>query len=242
MWDDPMITVVCWKWKKHDGFAHDYTAEHVNTLQRMVARHYPHPHRFVCITDDPRGIECNVYPLWGDLGLSRNACGEHLPSCYRRLYLFSNDMAKKFGGRIVSLDLDVVITGDLSPLWNRDDTFVGWRQKALDPRLDFVYNGSMWMFKAGHHSDLWDTFRVDTSPILTRMSGYYGSDQAWISYRLKNTMPYWDESDGVYSYPRGVRNHGLPANARIVMFNGKRKPWEHTKLLKVDDWVKEYYR
>lgn len=234
-----MLTVVCWKWQKANGFLHDYTAEHVNILQRMVARWYPHPHRFVCITDDPRGVDCETFPLWDDFKGLRNACGEHLPSCYRRLKLFSDEISSYFGGRIVSLDLDVVITGDLSPLWDREESFIGW--KVEGPRHPIVYNGSMFLFQAGKHKDLWTEFKFDVTPVLTKQRGYFGSDQAWISMKFDGKAPYgWTKDDGVYSYPREMRHRPLPRNARVVIFHGKRKPWNPST--NGDGWIREHYR
>ena len=39
-----------------------------NTLRRMVARHYPAPHTFVCVTDDAAGFDpdIRVVPAWND--------------------------------------------------------------------------------------------------------------------------------------------------------------------------------
>ena len=44
-------TVICLKWGTR------YGPEYVNRLYSMVKRHTEHALRFICITDDPSGIE-----------------------------------------------------------------------------------------------------------------------------------------------------------------------------------------
>lgn len=233
------LTVICWKWRQR-GYRKIYGAAHVNVLARMVARHYPHPHRFVCITDDPAGVECETYPLWDDLSTIKNQCGAHLPSCYRRLRLFSEEMGAVFGPRMVSIDLDCVVTGDLTPLWNRPDSFVGW---GLPGTIhERVYNGSMWLLRAGAHTPVWDWFDPEGSPLMAREMGYMGSDQAWMSFCLGRRAA-WQHADGVYSWPRDLKKAGgaLPDDARIVFFHGRDLPWARV-LARRHPWIAEHWR
>ena len=50
--DPRQLTVACLKWGRK------YGVDYVNILRDMVRRHLAVPHRFVCLTDDPAGIEC----------------------------------------------------------------------------------------------------------------------------------------------------------------------------------------
>src|SRR6185436_17852511 len=118
--------------------------------------------------------------------------GRHQPSCYRRLKLFSAEAKELIGERIVALDLDMVITGDLVPLWDRPEDFVIMKS----PSGPAFYNGSMFMIRAGTRTQLWDDFHPDKSPMKAKMSGQFGSDQAWIGYRLGNQEATWDTGDG----------------------------------------------
>lgn len=232
------LTVVCWKWKQ-PGFRVGYSAHHVNVLAAMVARHYKKPHRFVCITDDPTGIECETMTLWDDFSTMQNACGQHLPSCYRRLKLFSKAVSSQFGGRIVSLDLDVVILDDLSPLWDQPHDFMGWRVVGINHPV--VYNGSMFMFRAGKHTELWNKFDPTVSPDETKLYGYFGSDQAWISYKIAGSAPGWTQAEGVYSYPREQRRRDIRPGTRMVIFHGKRKPWDALTQAEAP-WIAKHWR
>jgi hypothetical protein len=238
------LAVVCWKWKSA-AYRVKYEAVHVNTLARMVARHYPKPHRFFCVTDDPTGLDKNVevVPIWSEHSRVMNPNGVHLPSCYRRLKVFSREMSGVFKARrVVSLDLDVIITGDLSPLWDRPEMFVGWRVPS-PCRARYSFNGSMWMTVPGIYSDIWDQFDPVKSPAMAKAAQYFGSDQGWMSYFLRDlNLPGWTSVDGVYSYPREVRPFGrLPNNARVVIFHGGRKPWE-SSAFKAHPWVSAHYR
>jgi len=239
-----VIHFVCWKWK-HPTYRTPYTAEHVNTLLSMLDRHYKAEHRLICITDDPLGVECTTYPLWDDCNNVGNPSGPHFPSCYRRLKLFSVEQLKALGiekgERLVSMDLDIVITSNVTPLFKRKEPFVGWRGKGTHHPI--VYNGSLFTFEAGAMTHLWEDFNPSVSPLQTRDARFFGSDQAWLSYKLNGSVPGWDCEDGVYSYSRDVINVGrsLPNNARIVSFNGKRKPWDPA-VQGESPWIKKHWR
>jgi hypothetical protein len=234
-------SVVVWKWR-NPGYRSKFTAEHVNTMRRMVARHYDRPHRFVCITDDSSGIDSSVevVPLWDDHAEIPNPTWAHGPSCYRRLRAFAPEFADIAGRRFVSIDLDVVIVGDLVPVWDRPEDFV-----IYDPEMrGFRYNGSMWLMTAGTRRRVWDRFDPETSPALTRARGLKGSDQAWIHYVLGDGEATWRRRDGVLSYsPHVLRDHGgnLPKSARVVMFHGKPDPWEVSGAPR-NRWVRRYYQ
>jgi hypothetical protein len=234
-----MLSVVCFKWKPKVGYRSAFSAANVNVLRAMVKRHYQKPHRFICVTDDPRGIDANVeiIPLWDDYAAVPSPCGARQPSCYRRLKAFSKEALSLFGPRFVCLDLDCVVTGDLAPLWDRDEDFVIWGDTT--PRTP--YNGSMFLLRAGSRRQVWEDFDPVTSPAKGRALGYFGSDQAWIGACLGPHEARWSQGDGVYSYRNDIkRAGGLPDDARIVMFHGGVDPWsaEAQRL----PWVREYYR
>lgn len=220
------LSVVTWKWQPMLGYRSAFGPETVNTLRRMVARHYPHPHRFICVTDDAAGLDSSieVLPLWNDFADLPSPSGGKNPSCYRRLRAFHPDIASAFGPRFVSLDLDVVITGDLSSVWNRPEDFVIWG----DTNPSTFYNGSMFLMTAGARPQVWDAFSPTVSPQRAKAAGHFGSDQGWISYCLGPAESRWTRADGVYSYRNDLAPNGgsnLPADARIVIFHGAVDPW-----------------
>lgn len=236
-----MLSVVCWKWKPPvTGYRSTFDADAVHTLARMVKRHYPHPHRIVCVTDDPKGLDASidVVPLWKDLADVPSPHGAHQPSCYRRLKAFSAEAEQWFGPRFVSVDLDCVIVGDMSSLWNRTEDFVIWGE--TDPRS--FYNGSMWMMTAGSRRKVWDTFDPRTSPGLAKRNGKFGSDQGWISHCLGRGQAMWGRKHGVYSFRVHMKNgmKPLPPDAKIVFFHGKHDPWGYVPQQL--SWVQQHYK
>jgi hypothetical protein len=238
-----VLTVVCWKWKPATAYRSTYGPETVNTLARMVRRHYPHPHEFVCVTDDAQGLDADVrvVPLWDTFAQVPNPHGDprQYPSCYRRLRAFAADAADVFGPRFVSVDLDCVVTGDLTPLWNRPEAFVIWGD--TNPRN--VYNGSMFLLTAGARRQVFDQFDPATSPRTAMQAGCWGSDQGWISYVLGRGEARWSRGDGVYSFTNEVMKGGvmLPGDARIVFFHGRFDPWMPDVQHRYP-WVREYYQ
>jgi hypothetical protein len=234
------MTVVCWRWKPADGYRSTFGPETVNVLRRMVARHYPSPHRFVCVTDDPDGIDkdVEVLPLWNDFADLPSPHGGKNPSCYRRLRMFHPEIGQVFGERFVSMDLDTVITGDLRPLWDRPEDFVAWGD--TNPQPGSHYNGSMILMRSGSRSKVWTQFDPVTSPKMALRARCFGSDQGWISYCLGAGEARWGKSDGVYSYRNDLqRAKALPENCRVVFFHGRHDPW--TDFGQGIDWVKAHY-
>lgn len=235
-----MLSVVCFKWRPPAGYRSTYRAETVNVLRRMVGRHYRAPHRFLCVTDDPVGLdpEVEVVPMWSDFATVQSPHGGHNPSCYRRLRAFAPDISDVLGPRFVAVDLDTVITGEITPLWDRPEAFVIWGE--TNPQS--WYNGSMFLLTAGARPQVFTRFNPKTSPHQAKAAGRFGSDQGWISYCLGRGEATWTRADGVYSYrvhlaPTGYQ---LPPTARMVMFHGHLDPWSPAaqKL----DWVREHYQ
>lgn len=234
-------TVVCWRWRPRPGYRSVFGPDTVNTLRSMVARHFPRPHRFVCFTDDVEGLDprVDVRPLPQTYGDLPSPHGGKNPSCYRRLAMFRRDAAATFGDRFVSLDLDCVITADLTPLWDRAEEIVLWGD--TNPQPGSHYNGSMMLIAAGARPQVWETFDPKRSPQQALAARAWGSDQGWISYCLGAGEKRWTKQDGVYSF----RNHlqprpVLPENARIVLFHGNVDPW----AMQARDipWIQEHYR
>jgi hypothetical protein len=164
--------------------------------------------------------------------------------------MFSEEAKTLIGDRILSFDLDVVITGDITPLVDRPEDFVIWggqmikaRKRGLPGVVYCWYNGSMMMLRAGTRKQVWDRFDPKVSPQQSNKALSRGSDQGWISYVLGQKEATWGEQDGVYSFRSYiVPNKGLlPANAKVVAFHGRHDPWERGVQAQYP-WVREHYR
>jgi hypothetical protein len=236
------LNVVCWKWAPRSGYRSSYGPETVNVLHAMVRRHYPALGRFLCVTDDPSGIDAGIEIVtpWNDFADLPSPHGGKNPSCYRRLRAFHPEAGAVFGERFVSLDLDVVVTGDLAPLWDRPEDFVCYGD--TNPKTH--YNGSMFLLRAGSRPQVWTDFDPRRSPDLAYEAGFFGSDQAWLSYCLGRDEARWARHDGVVSFRNEIRQSGskeLPAGTRVVVFHGELDPW-HPFAQARYAWVREHYR
>lgn len=216
------LTIVTWKWVGWRGAT--YKAQHVLAMRWMLEQHLKIPHRFICVTDDARGLEdCETYPIW-DYPIVNTGAGR--PNCYRRLRVFSKEARSMFGPRLLSIDLDAVVMGDITHLIT-DDDFKIMQGKAAP------YNGSMFLHRTGTLTHVWETFDKNSPDVVRRHERmtqvrHYGSDQAWMSYAIPGA-PTWGEADGVYHF---TLLNQLPADTRLIFCAGGVKPWAPSMELK----------
>lgn len=237
------VEFVTFKWKPKPGYRSTFGAEQVNTLRSMLDRNYKGKHRLTCVTDDPEGIDgdVRVLPLWTDYAELPSPHGGNNPACYRRLKLWSREAADIIGPRICAIDLDVVITRDITGIVERPEDVVLWG--------DYVnktthYNGSLQLIRAGSRPEVWEKFDPVHSPKAARAAGFFGSDQAWLCLALGGDMPRWRYADGVVSFRIHCQNYigrALPSCARVVFFHGQHDPWDPWVQDRYE-WVREHYR
>lgn len=203
-------------------------------------------HELVCVTDDPGGIDprVRIVPL-----PERHAT---TPRCRRRMRIFDRAFAEALGPRILSIDLDVVIVGDLTPIVARREPLVGWRVRHAG-----VYSGSFLLMDAGVLDGLWRAFDRDPVGFPARVQATsVPSDQAmlnwWIGRQYPQPIASWSERDGFVTYYGagyerlehlgvGPTRPTLPPGARIVVLGSADKavmddgryPWV------VDHWRDE---
>lgn len=228
------MSIVTWLWEGNRS----YLPEHVAVLASMFRRNLSLPHRFVCITDMDGdfgdGVEVMSMPdAARKLGEYRTPEAPNFPSCYRRLWMFS-DEAKCLGDRVMLVDVDMVLTGSIDHLFEHDAPFVGWRPRKSwghGPRL----GGGMYLMTPGAHPEVFYEFRGEKSISQARAAGFRGSDQAWISHKIYGNVALWPHSAGIYSIRDIVSV--LPVDARLVQFNGRTKPWQSHL-----PWVRKHWK
>ena len=193
--------------------------EYVRKLRAGVSRHLPLPHRFVCVTDDLEpieGVEFIAAPPVRPVGAFRNVGWLTKVELYRPGFLPD--------GRVLYIDLDSIITGDLVPLAEYDGAFAGLRN-FFDP--GFGTGLLSWSPEGGKR--MWDFFEtIRESGGLANLD----SEQAAINRFLPDSPRLQDFVPGIYSYKVHCTN-GLPDDARIVCFHGRPRPHE------ANGWVKE---
>jgi hypothetical protein len=184
----PQFTVACVK------SGSKYGPEYVQKLQSMVARNLSLPHQFLCLTDDANGLDCETAKL-----------DTLLHGWWHKLTLFRAD---PYGiqGRILFLDLDVVIVGPL-------DDLVLYPAPFAIPR-DFMsssYASCSFTLDVGALPQVWEQFDFNETP-----KRYYG-DQDWITAAAPGAAIY--PKEWVVSYKLAAKD-GPPVNARVVAFHG----------------------
>lgn len=264
-----MLSFVCWKWRAHAAPDRSFQSKHVNVLRSMVARHYPRPFRFVCITDDTAELDPRIdaLPLPVRFDELRSPQGKHFPNCYCRLWNFSRQ-ATILGERIFQIDIDVVITGDLRPLVDRDEDFVGWCDKGGVPkarvptvprfrvsaaarrarRLQATIRpegarnkiaGGAYLLRTGALPHVWEQFDPQRSPAQAFAAGNLGSDQGWMSLKLYPCASFGDGLVKINWTPPHAT--APPAAARIVFSKGTEPPWSKETQEKYP-WIKDHWK
>lgn len=230
-----MITALCFKWFDPEGRWNKdylYTADYVNKLASMLRRNLTLPHRLMCCTDDPAGIDPSVQivPLPGDV----KALGSMNP----KLYAFHPDSAWLFGERILMLDLDCVITGNIDALVDRPEPFIAW---SVPEASAGQFNTSMVLMDAGAFPEVWSEFDPERSLGEMRAAGFEGWEQDWVSLKVGSRGAKWARSgEGIESFTPN-RYRPLPEFARIVFFPGRASPGM-AECQSAAPWIKNYWR
>lgn len=233
-----MLTVVAWSWGGLFG------PEYPRRLRAGLERHLQIPHEVVLVTDRPVAIPgVRTVPMPSTFAST--------PRCRRRMQQFSRAFADELGAtRMLGIDLDVVLLGDLTPIVDRPEPIVGWKVGHAG-----VYSGSFLLFDAGALEGAWQLFAA-APEVYPRQVQPYGvpSDQAMVNHWLATQprIPHWTERDGFVSYYGagyermqhlgvGPRRPTPPPGARIVVLGSADKavmdegayPWirEHWSAL-----------
>lgn len=231
------LAVSCFYWRdpSRDGRGYTFDHDHVRILRNMVARNLMVPHRFVCVTDD-KIDDIETIPLdWT----------KHIPgTVYVRLMQHRPDYADLIkADRVLSLDIDMVIVGNIDHIVARTEDIVLWHNPNYPQPGRAFYQSSVQLFTPGARPQLWSDFdTVETPKWVNHRFG--GAEQAWISERLNWTEAYFDHRDGIYGAGRlggtGIGTE-LPANACIVSVPGARAPWQ-VEVQEKHPWIRSHWK
>ncbi len=245
MSETPGTNVICMKW----GTA--YTARDVNVLHRMVARHLARPHRFVCFTDDPAGLEPGIehFPL-PDVHVPPRLMNE----AWLKLGTYSAPLAD-LTGTALFLDLDIVIVDSIDCFFEHPGEFCIIHNWTHPDRI--VGNSSVYRFRVGELSWVLDRYHEDPE----RAKETYRNEQAFLSHSLHDAgvdMTYWP-AEWCVSFKKHCMPSRLlapfvtprkPPGARIIAFHGHPKPdeairgeWKgRWKKMRPTPWIAEHWK
>lgn len=225
-----MALVVCtFLWGKK------YTPIYVERLYAGLRQHLEQPFRFMCMTERDRIAHLSS-------GIERHAIKDpeltNIRGCFARLRMFDQGWQhnRQIDDRLVCLDLDVVITGPLDPLFDRPEPLVVLQgANASNP---CPFNCSVMMLRKGAHPELWTDFSLDKLDDIPRYE--FPDDQGWLWHKVPQAAG-WKvgAASGIYAFkkPGWPRGDHLAKDARIVSFIGWRDPKAFTHL----PWVQEHW-
>lgn len=185
----------------------EYTMEHVKRLRKQVQEHGAE--ELICLTDVPAPANQLVIPLEHDW-----------PRWWAKMELFRPNLSGL--GKIVYLDLDTTVVGDLTRLLEFDRLAIMrdiYRPRGLQSSV---------MVIPEHERDLvWRRWISD--PEANMIGHDSGGDQefletVWLSkaVRLQDWLP-----GLLVSYKAdNVAENGVPANTSLIVHHGKPRPWE----------------
>ena len=234
-----MITVATWYWG--DRFAPEY----VTKLRSMLERNLRTEHELVCVTDRR---DLDVYRV-DPPDEFRDA-----PNCIRRMKMYDPAWTRRqLGDTVLMLDLDVVITGDITemvvkPLEYGADLAL-W--KVGYPSHNRVYAGGVVLMRPDDAlGGMWDAFIADPLAFGTRaLEHTYGrepgrgwgaiSDQAMLNYWVHEHPPalekMWTWTSAIRPYNAGMES--LPAGTKMVTIGH-----ENLDAFQRHDWAREHWR
>lgn len=218
------VNILCIKWGAR------YGAHYVNRLYHGVHRHLDRPLRFICFTDDGRGLDppVEIRPL-PEVGLPEAAFEF---GGWPKLGLLEKGLAD-LSGPCLFLDLDVVIVGPLGDFFDflpgafciiRDWVPLHRRVFARRPG---VGNSSVFRFQAGEMQYVLERMRQDIPGAMEQ----FRNEQRFLSHVVVRKC--WWPAPWVVSFKRHcipafplnlLYAPRLPAAARIVAFHGEPKP------------------
>jgi hypothetical protein len=229
------ITVLCVR------FGTKYGREYVERLRNMVQRYFTVPHEIACLTDDYEPIEGVRTIFQPQAGYNK--------LWWHKVHMFDPDLP--ITGRILYLDLDVIIANDMNKLVsNLGNSFMGIQDfnRKFHSNWQYLNSSTMsWMHRS--HSYIWEQFRSAPKE-AQRLHG----DQDWIWKIAKDRIKFWPKSwiqsykweirsreeieyrNGIRRF-KSVKDVKIPDDCSIVVFHGDPKPEDIKDPFVVDNWI-----
>jgi hypothetical protein len=230
-----MIDFVTFLWNGDRWRPSDQGEEYVNVLYSAVRRFKKPPFNFTVFQ---KGAD--VEKLKGPMTILPLKSPSWV-GCIPKLTVFNPCF--QFYDRVVVLDLDTIITGDLEDICAVEDEFITRGERQRDG--SYLSGGDLLSFRNNSKITtlLWREISTNWKEIegmcLRGTPG--GSERAFYRKHVKD-MSYWQAilPGQLVDYKAEIRtnNNELPKNARVISCHGHPRPKE---LLKTVPWVKQYW-
>jgi hypothetical protein len=202
-----------------------YSMEYANKSYSMVKRHLRREFDAYCITDRPAELHHEITPI--------SPLIDGVEGWWNKLFFFAEQMPDGF---IFTLDVDVLVVGDLTPIINYATEHVA-EMACYSDAIHWEgskFSSSMMIFRSGALSHIYDRFKKEYPGIRN----FKGGDQVWTFPQLSEIL-YLDEvfpgfkrslkfqmaqqQQGKFLLP-----NSLPSELRLIDFHGRPKPHELT--------------
>lgn len=238
-----MKNIVCMKWGTKFG------ANYVNALYKMVEKNITGEFRFVCFTEDPKGIDerVEIMPL-PPMDLDENA-----PERGWRKITMMNEKLGDLEGNALFLDLDIVILRNIDEFFEVPGEFI--IIKDWDFKNSVTGNSSVFRFPVGKYPDVLEYFVKNSNEIAQQ----FRNEQAYLSDAMykKGVLSYWDKKWCVsfkrhclQKFPLNFfKEPRIPEDAKILVFHGRPTPEQAIKgywgkmgfrYVKPTKWINDY--
>ena len=245
-----MLTIVTMKWNAQVtgesipsqsiiNYGRDHVTKHYNMCKRWMDTEF----NYVFYTDEfidglPEGIDQR--PLFPTFSNHFERGG-----CYHRLFMFSKEFYEMHAP-FVSMDLDMVITGDITSLFDTDQPFVYYKMKGGDGN-GWRMNNGMFYINTDMFDPLWKAFDERPEMVISNRKGA-GTDQGVTNGMIGNfeELACWQQGEfgpGIWDLRQDFDEKNrtdLPHKCKIVMCPGPRDPSLKNYADKYP-WLKQYY-
>ena len=242
--------VLCMKWGTI------YPAEYVNVLFHACQKNITGDFRFVCLTNEPEGIDSSVeiFPI-PDIGLDE---WHYYNGAWPKIAVFQKNLYE-LTGRCLFIDLDTVILGSLDSFFDMKGSLIAinnapWSNANLPPRT----MSSVFAFDLGTLGHVVDRLLSDRDTIVAK----HKIEQQYLHDAVEG-ISYWPQ-DWLVSFKYHLRQPILldrflgpkypPDAAKLIIFHGKPRPidlvrspvgnWDrfpHYGSGSVD-WMRDYWK
>ena len=251
-----IANICCIKWGTLFG------PEYVNRLYSGVRRHIDAEVRFLCMTEHAEGLHPDIEVLDLPVEPFAEPMGEALKvanrqGAMRKVSLFRPGLIPDLDGPVLGFDLDVVITGDVTPIWRMAPGKVAMRHDWMEKRKGRpTGHGSVFRYDPARHGYLYEDIAADAYAEVEKARG---SEQRYTSHKAmdRGDFEYIPEAwvvsfkhDCLPTFPLNyLRPPVLPGDARVVCFHGRPKMteaidgypgWFH-RHSRPCDWLQEHW-
>ncbi|WP_116597259.1 glycosyl transferase [Primorskyibacter marinus] len=225
-----VANIICIKWGTLFG------PEYVNRLYSGVRRNLSQPVRFFCMTEETGGLhpDIEVLPLPVEPYAEPMAAAlavANRQGAMRKVSLFRPGLVPDLDGPFLGFDLDVVITGDLTPIWQMPADKIAMRHDWTEKRKGRpTGHGSVFRFDPAQHGYLYNDLAANPYAEVEKARG---SEQRYTSHKAMDNDDFaYIPGDLVVSFKYDclglppinyLRDPILPPEARVVCFHGRPK-------------------